>query len=97
MRTSSKSSKARLRAANEHESEGREVVFYAAGRRGVSTLTFRKREPAGGYTGFTDRPAYANAREIADDLTAAYVDGDVDLVEIFYNGYISPLTQEVRR
>src|SRR3712207_9319772 len=43
------------------------------------------------------RPAYANAREIADDLTAAYVDGDVDKVEIFYNGYISPLTQEVRR
>ena len=28
---------------------------------------------------------------------AAYVDGDLDQVEIFYNGYISPLTQEVRR
>src|SRR3712207_7375009 len=38
------------------------------------------------------RPAYENAREIADDLTAAYVDGEVDRVEIFYNGYISPLT-----
>src|SRR3712207_3492332 len=89
--------RAGLRAAAEHESEGREVVFYASGRRGVSTLTFRKREPAGAFVGFTDRPAYANAREIADDLTAAYVDGDVDRVEIFYNGYISPLTQEVRR
>jgi F-type H+-transporting ATPase subunit gamma len=63
----------------------------------VSTLTFRKREPAGAYTGFTDRPAYANARDIADDLTAAFVDGEVDRVEIFYNGYVSPLTQEVRR
>ena len=51
----------------------------------------------GAYTGFTDRPAYANAREIAEDLMAAYVDGEVDRVEIFYNGYISPLTQEVRR
>jgi F-type H+-transporting ATPase subunit gamma len=28
---------------------------------------------------------------------AAYVDGEVDRVEIFYNGYISPLTQEVTR
>ena len=28
---------------------------------------------------------------------AAYVDGEVDRVEIFYNGYVSPLTQEVRR
>ena len=48
-------------------------------------------------SGFTDRPAYANAREIAEDLMAAYVDGEVDRVEIFYNGYVSPLTQEVRR
>ena len=47
--------------------------------------------------GFTDRPAYANAREIAEDLMSAYVDGDLDQVEIFYNGYVSPLTQEVRR
>jgi F-type H+-transporting ATPase subunit gamma len=28
---------------------------------------------------------------------AGYVDGEVDRVEIFYNGYISPVTQEVRR
>jgi len=89
--------RAGLRAAVEHEGEGQDVTFYASGRRGVSTLTFRKREPRGAYTGFTDRPQYANAREIADDLTAAYVDGDVDRVEIFYNGYVSPLVQEVRR
>ena len=66
------------------------------GRRGVSSLTFRGRDVAGGYTGFTERPPYADAREIAEDLIAAYVDGEVDRVEIFYNGYISPLTQEVR-
>jgi F-type H+-transporting ATPase subunit gamma len=89
--------RAGLRAAVEHEQQGRRVTFYAAGRRGVSTLTFRKREVEGTYTGFTDRPAYANAREIADDLTAAYVDGKVDRVEVFYNGYVSALTQEVRR
>ena len=39
--------------------------------------------------GFTDRPAFADARAIADGLAAAYVDGKVDRVEIFYNGYIS--------
>src|SRR3712207_1313986 len=89
--------RAGLRAQAEHESQGRRVVFSASGRRGVSTLTFRGRDIAGSYVGFTDRPAYANAREIAQDLTTAYVDGEVDRVEIFYNGYISPLTQEVRR
>jgi len=89
--------RAGLRAATEHESEGSDVVFYASGRRGVSSLGFRGREVAGGYTGFTDRPSYADARHIAEDLVSAYVDDKIDRVEIFYNGYISPLVQEVRR
>src|SRR3954449_10920507 len=89
--------RAGLRAAAEHEDEGRSLQWYASGRRGVSTLRFRKRDPAGAYVGFTDRPQYANAREIAEDLITAYVDGEVDRVEIFYNGYVSALTQNVRR
>jgi F-type H+-transporting ATPase subunit gamma len=89
--------RAGVRAGNEYESEGKKVVYYASGRRGVSSLTFRKKEAAGTYTGFTDRPSYANAREIATNLVDAYVDGEVDRVEIFYNGYISPLTQKVTR
>jgi F-type H+-transporting ATPase subunit gamma len=42
-------------------------------------------------------PDCANAREISEDLMSAYTDGQLDQVEIFYNGYVSPLTQEVRR
>ena len=89
--------RAGLRAARDHEREERSVIYSAVGRRGVSTLTFRGKEPFGTYVGFTDRPSYADAREIAEELIAAYVDGKADRVEIFYNGYISPLTQEVRR
>ncbi len=89
--------RAGLRAAREHEGGKRSVLYSAVGRRGVSTLNFRGKEPVGRYVGFTDRPSYADAREIAEDLIAAYVDGKADRVEIFYNGYISPLTQEVRR
>jgi F-type H+-transporting ATPase subunit gamma len=89
--------RAGLRVASEYESDGRDITFYASGRRGVSSLTFRGREVAGSYTGFTERPAYADARDIAADLMAAYVDGKVDRVDILYNGYVSPLVQEVRR
>ncbi len=89
--------RAGIRAGVEYESDGKSTVWYASGRRGVSSLTFRGREAKGAYTGFTDRPAYANAREIASDLIAAYVDGEVDRVEIVYNRYVSPLTQEVTR
>ncbi|MEA2442113.1 MAG: F-type H+-transporting ATPase subunit gamma [Thermoleophilaceae bacterium] len=89
-----------VRAANrrrrEIEDEGHSIAWYASGRRGVSSIEFRGLDLAGGYTGFTDRPAYTDARRISDDLIAAYIDGKVDRVEMFYNGYISPLTQEVR-
>src|SRR2546421_12269686 len=89
-----------IRAGNgrnrELQQDGRQVSWYASGRRGVSSIQFRGLELSGGYTGFTDRPAYADARNVADDLIAHYVDGDVDRVEMFYNGYVSPMTQEVR-
>src|SRR5690348_7122348 len=68
--------RAGVRAGSEFEHEGKSMVWFASGRRGVSSLTFRGRDVKGAYTGFTDRPAYANAREIAADMMAAYVDGE---------------------
>ena len=89
-----------IRAGNRRNRElsqdGKSARWYASGRRGVSSIQFRGLELTSGYTGFTDRPAYADARNIADDLIAHYVDGELDRVEIFYNGYVSPMTQEVR-
>ena len=37
--------RAGVRAGDEHEAEGKERVYYASGRRGVSSLTFRGKEP----------------------------------------------------
>jgi F-type H+-transporting ATPase subunit gamma len=84
-------------AGREFERDGAAPVYYSTGRRGNSSLTFRGLEPKGSWVGFTERPAYANAREVAEALMAAYIDGEIDRVEMFYNGYISPLTQEMRR
>jgi F-type H+-transporting ATPase subunit gamma len=89
--------RAGIRAGTELVEQGQAPLWYATGRRGVSSLSFRGRELSGSYTGFADRPAYADARSIADDLMTAYVDGRLDRVEILYNAYISPLTQEVTR
>jgi F-type H+-transporting ATPase subunit gamma len=86
-----------IRAGNARMRElDAEVLWYASGRRGISSLEFRGYELGGSWAGFTDRPAFADARKIADGLTSAYVDGKVDRVEIFYNGYISPVNQVVR-
>jgi F-type H+-transporting ATPase subunit gamma len=86
-----------IRAGNARARElSEEVLWYASGRRGISSLQFRELELGGSWAGFTDRPSFADARAIADGLTAAYVDGKVDRVEVFYNGYISAVNQEVR-
>jgi F-type H+-transporting ATPase subunit gamma len=87
--------RAGVRLSTELESEGLQTAWYATGRRGASSLSFRGLELGGSYSGFSDRPAYADARTIADDLMEAYVDGKLDRVEIVYNAYVSPLTQTV--
>jgi F-type H+-transporting ATPase subunit gamma len=89
-----------IRAANRRRQElhgnGVEVLFYAIGRRGVSSLRFRGFDVEGEFTGFTDRPAFPNARDVADDVIAAYADEKLDRVEIIFNHYESPLVQTVR-
>ncbi len=87
--------RAGLRLNGEFVEKGLQSAWYATGRRGVSSLSFRGHELSGSYTGFADKPSYADARTIADDLIQAYVDGRVDRVEMVYNAYISPLTQTV--
>ena len=89
--------RAAVAAGREHDAGGRTPVYFASGRRPASSLSFRGMEPAETFTGFTDRPAYADARRIAERLMAAYVDDEVDRVEVFYNGYNSPISQVVRR
>jgi F-type H+-transporting ATPase subunit gamma len=88
--------RAGVRRGGELAERQQKAAWYATGRRGVSSLTFRGRELSGQYTGFSDRPAYADARTIADDLMSSYVDGELDRVELIYNAYVSPLVQQVR-
>jgi F-type H+-transporting ATPase subunit gamma len=86
-----------LRLKGDYTSEGSKVVFSVVGRRGNSTMQFRGEDVSHSYLGFTDRPAFANAREISHDLIQGYIDGELDRVDLVYNRYVSPLTQYVRR
>jgi F-type H+-transporting ATPase subunit gamma len=86
-----------MRTAAKVREEGAEPSFSVVGRKGVSALTFRKQDVSSSYIGFTDRPAFANAREIGEEMTARYVDEDLDRVELIYNRFVSPLTQHVWR
>jgi F-type H+-transporting ATPase subunit gamma len=86
-----------LRLKREFSDEGADVSFAVVGRRGNSSLTFRGETVANSYMGFTDRPAFTDARAISKDVVSAYVDEELDRVELVYNRYVSPLTQYVRR
>jgi F-type H+-transporting ATPase subunit gamma len=87
--------RAGLRLSGELTEQGLKSTWYATGRRGASSLSFRGHELSGSYTGFADKPSYADARTIADDLIQGYIDGHLDRVDMVYNSYISPLTQRV--
>ena len=75
--------------------EGLEVRWLVVGRKGASTLRFRRYEVDEAWTGFGDRPAYADAQAVAHRLADLYVDGTVDRVVVVYNQFVSPLVQRV--
>jgi len=75
--------------------EGKDVSWLVSGKKGASTLRFRRYEVAHAYTGFSDRPAYTDAQAIAHAAAELYTAGDVDRVVIVYNQYVSPLVQRV--
>ena len=77
------------------EAEGKGVRWVAVGKKGRSTLTFRRRELVGEYLGFTDRPAYEDAQAIAHRIAELFTSSGVDRVVLVYNTYVSALTQRV--
>ncbi len=90
-----------MRAGNQRErelrDEGKEAVWYASGKRGISSLSFRGKDVVVGRQGYTDRPAYSNARDLASDIATEYEEGNVDRVEMIFNHYESAMSQEVQR
>jgi F-type H+-transporting ATPase subunit gamma len=75
--------------------EGREVRWLAVGRKGRSTLAFRRYEVEQAWTGFTDQPSYADAQAVAHRLAELYSNEEVDQAILVYNHYVSPLVQRV--
>jgi F-type H+-transporting ATPase subunit gamma len=75
--------------------DGKEVRWVAVGKKGRSTLAFRRYEVSGEYTGFTDRPAYSDAQAIAHRVSDLFTEGDVDRVVLVYNRFESALSQKV--
>jgi F-type H+-transporting ATPase subunit gamma len=77
------------------QADGKGIRWVVVGKKGRSTLLFRRRELAGSYMGFTDQPSYADAQAIAHRCAQLFTSGEVDRVVLVYNTFISALTQRV--
>jgi F-type H+-transporting ATPase subunit gamma len=89
--------------------EGKEPVLYAIGRKAVGYYRFRRRDLAGDWTGFSEQPAFHNAREVGDTLVSAFRQGGlgedeagadddkvvagVQEIHLVYTEFVSALTQ----
>ena len=58
--------------------EGKDPVLYVVGRKALGYFSFRQRTVVESWTGFSERPTYENAREIADTLVNAFMAGADD-------------------
>jgi F-type H+-transporting ATPase subunit gamma len=75
--------------------EGKEVRWIVVGRKGDSSLRFRRYQVDATFEGFVDRPAYHDAQGVAHKLIELYTDEQVDEVIVVYNAFVSPLVQRV--
>ncbi|MEU9185901.1 F0F1 ATP synthase subunit gamma [Streptomyces sp. NPDC048484] len=77
--------------------EGKEVDTYIVGRRGLAHYNFRERKVSESWSGFTDQPSYADAKNVAVPLIEAIeketAEGGVDEIHIVYTEFVSMMTQ----
>jgi F-type H+-transporting ATPase subunit gamma len=84
-----------LQLEREVRAQGADVRWAVVGKKGRSTLRFRRYAIEQAWVDFTDRPAYADAVAIAKTLGDLFTEQEVDRVVMVYNHYVSPLTQTV--
>ena len=84
-----------LQLEREARAEGADVRWVVVGKKGRSTLRFRRYAIEQAWVDFTDRPVYADAVAISKKLADLFVEREVDRVVMVYNHYVSPLTQTV--
>ena len=58
--------------------EGKEPVLYVVGRKGETYYSFRDRDVAESFTGFSEQPAYENAQEVGSALIDVFTAGEDD-------------------
>ncbi|MBM3682147.1 MAG: F0F1 ATP synthase subunit gamma [Actinobacteria bacterium] len=79
------------------DEQGKEVIPFIVGRKGLGYYKFRNRAVAASWTGITDRPTYDDARVIAKALLEIFLkeeaQGGVDEIQIIYTRFVNRISQ----
>lgn len=79
------------------EEQKMQVLPYVVGRKGVGYLRFRGVEIAHSWTGFSDRPTYEDAKNVADTLLRSFLlpdtEGGVDEIQIVFTRFRNRVSQ----
>jgi F-type H+-transporting ATPase subunit gamma len=60
------------------KADGKDVLLYVIGRKGVAYYRFRNRPIEASWTGFSEQPRFSDAREVGETLIKAFVAGADD-------------------
>jgi F-type H+-transporting ATPase subunit gamma len=83
------------RLVAEHLRNGAQVTLWTVGKKAPGYFRYRGIETAYSFTGMADRPEFDDAREVAHVVTAPFVAGEMDLVQMVSTRFISAGTQKV--
>lgn len=67
--------------------EGAEAEIVAVGKKALSYLKYRGMEPVAEYRDISDKPTFAHARSIADQVISAYSEGRIDAAYVVFNRF----------
>ncbi|MFB9375416.1 F0F1 ATP synthase subunit gamma [Kineococcus gynurae] len=80
--------------------QGKEIAPYLVGRKASAFYRFRRRPVVEEWVGFTDKPAFSDAKAIGERLVAdfgkEYEQGGIDEIHVVYTHFVSMVTQEAR-
>ncbi|WP_224244829.1 ATP synthase F1 subunit gamma [Hyalangium gracile] len=71
------------------------IQFSTVGRKGHDFLRNRGQTIRKDFGGLYQRLNYLSAKAVAEELTASYLNGEVDVVYIIYNEFVSAISQKV--
>ncbi|MGI8983777.1 MAG: F0F1 ATP synthase subunit gamma [Acidimicrobiales bacterium] len=77
------------------QSDGADYSLVLVGKKAASYFTFRNYRIDAEFTGMSDTPRYEDARQVAEVVLDAFVDGDVDQVRLVYTRFLSTASQRV--